>query len=267
MWDHATMESEKRTARPDYGLDAPGVLRNLGLASAIGLGVWASIAARLWSGKVSLGGRVTLDVTFMGLSIGLVCAAMGVWMVWSSKVGKLGERDRLLGFRAWTGAERVLDLGCGRGLLLIGAAKRLTRGSAVGVDLWQAEDLSGNRAEATLENARREGVAERVRVQTADMRALPFPDASFDVIVSKAAIHNVYDRAGRAKVMAEIARVLAPGGSVLIDDIRHLAEYERELRARCLSQVARPGNRVVPFLLALLTWGSLRPGVLVGKKP
>ena len=134
------------------------------------------------------------------------------------------------------------------------------------ISLWQAEDLSGNRAEATLENARREGVADRVRVETADMRALPFADASFDVIVSKAAIHNVYQRDGREKVMAEIARVLAPGGSVLIDDIRHLKEYEQALRARGLTELRRPGSRILPFLLLLLTWGSLQPGTLVGRK-
>jgi len=38
----------------------------------------------------------------------------------------------------------VLDVGCGRGLLLIGAARRLTTGKAVGVDIWQAEDRVGN---------------------------------------------------------------------------------------------------------------------------
>jgi cyclopropane fatty-acyl-phospholipid synthase-like methyltransferase len=42
------------------------------------------------------------------------------------------------------GDETVLDVGYGRGLHLIGAAKRLTTGKAPGVDIWQAEDLSGN---------------------------------------------------------------------------------------------------------------------------
>jgi hypothetical protein len=61
-----------------------------------------------------------------------------------------------------------------------------TTGEATGVDIWQAEDLSGNRPEATLENARREGVEDRVRIHTADMRKLPFPDGTFDVVVSRA---------------------------------------------------------------------------------
>lgn len=75
-------------------------------------------------------------------------------MVWDCKVGKLRSRDRLLDGLALRGDETVLDVGCGRGLLLIGAAKRLTTGTAVGVDIWQTEDLSGNRPEATLESHR-----------------------------------------------------------------------------------------------------------------
>lgn len=113
-------------------------------------------------------------------------------MIWDSKVGKLRTREHLLGRITWKGDERVLDVGCGRGLMLIGAAKRLASGEATGIDLWHAEDLSGNRPEATLENARREGVTEKIRVETGDMRQLPFADASFDVVVSRAAIHNLY---------------------------------------------------------------------------
>ena len=260
------MSSDAPALHADYGLDAPTVLRNLAIAAVVGLGLFASIAGGLWSGQIPLGPHVVLQIGGMALVTGVISAGMLGWMVWSSKVGKLAERDRLLDRRAWTGQERVLDLGCGRGLLLIGAAKRLTSGRAVGVDLWQAEDLSGNSANATLENARREGVADKVRVETADMRALPFADASFDVIVSKAAIHNVYDPEGRAKVMAEIARVLAPGGTVLIDDIRHLGEYARALEAKGLGGIERPGGWLAPLALTLLTWGNLRPGSLVAHK-
>jgi arsenite methyltransferase len=255
------------TARADYGLDAPGVVRNLGLVAIAGLAIFGSTATGLWPGRIPLGGGVVLEISSMALAIGLGCGAMALYMVWSSKFGKLTERERLLDRLALKGSERVLDVGCGRGLMLLGAAKRLTTGSAVGVDIWQVEDLSGNRAEATLENARHEGVESRVRIETADMRTLPFPNASFDAIVSKAAIHNLYDRADRTKALAEIARVLAPGGRVLIDDIRHLREYEAELRSRNLIDLVRLGNPLLGIFLAILTWGSLRPGVLMARKP
>ena len=87
-----------------------------------------------------------------------------------------------------------MDIGCGRGLMLIGAAKRLTTGKAVGIDLWKAEDQSNNKPDETIKNARLEGVADRIEVQTSDMRSLGFGDASFDVVVSHWAVHNVSER-------------------------------------------------------------------------
>ena len=71
------------------------------------------------------------------------------------------------------GCEQVLDVGCGRGLMLIGAAKRLNTGRAIGVDIWKMEDQSQNLPTAALANAKIEFVAERVEVRTADMRGVP----------------------------------------------------------------------------------------------
>jgi ubiquinone/menaquinone biosynthesis C-methylase UbiE len=149
--------------------------------------------------------------------------------------------------------------------MLVGAAKRLTTGTASGIDLWQAEDLSGNRPEATMQNAEVEGVAGRVDVQTADMRKIPFPDATFDVIVSCSAIHNIYDAAGRRQAIAEIARVLKPGGEAVIDDIRHGREYGESFAANgCTSRSV--GSVIASIFLAIVTFGSLRPATLVVRK-
>jgi arsenite methyltransferase len=95
-------------------------------------------------------------------------------MVRSSRAGKLIERDRLLDELPWRGDEWVLGVGCGRGLLLIGAAKRGTIGQAVGLDLWRKQDQAGNDPAATLANAQAEGVAERVELRDGDARQLPF---------------------------------------------------------------------------------------------
>jgi len=251
-----------KSAAPDYGLDAPAVVRNLFLAGGAGLLVFACKAFGLWPAALTVG-SVRFELAPMALSIGAVCLGMGIWMVWTSKVGKIRERERLLDRIPWTGTERVLDVGCGRGLMLVGAAKRLTTGKATGIDIWQAEDLSGNRPEAPLENARREGVADRVEVKTADMRAIPFPDASFDAVVSCAAIHNLYAQADRAKAIREIARVLKPGGHAVIDDIRHGREYAAAFQAAGCAQVESVGSPAAALFLGLLTWGSLRPATLV----
>jgi 2-polyprenyl-3-methyl-5-hydroxy-6-metoxy-1,4-benzoquinol methylase len=61
----------------------------------------------------------------------------------------------------WTGDETVLDIGCGRGLMLVGAARRLTTGQAVGIDLWRTEDQADNSPEAAQAHARREGFPTR----------------------------------------------------------------------------------------------------------
>jgi ubiquinone/menaquinone biosynthesis C-methylase UbiE len=254
---------------PDYGIDAPGVVRNLLIAAAAGIGLWVTTAFGLWSRRlvVPMGSvRLIVPIGASGIWWGAGCGLMAVWMLWSSKIGKVRERERLLNRIAWTGAERVLDVGCGRGLLLVGVAKRLTTGKAIGIDIWQAVDLSGNRPEAARVNAEREGVADRVEVQTADMRSLPFPDATFDLVVSRAAIHNLYAAADRAKAIGQIARVLKPGGQALIDDIRHHREYVAAFAEHQCTDVKWLGSRAVRFALALITMGSLRPATLLVRK-
>ncbi|HEY1250105.1 MAG TPA: class I SAM-dependent methyltransferase [Thermoanaerobaculia bacterium] len=255
--------------RADYGLDAPHVVRNLLLAGALGLVIWGTAYFGLWSGVLSARiGGVELRFPAAGaLWPGAGCTAMALWMLWSSKVGKVRDREKLLDRIPWTGEERVLDVGCGRGLMLVGAARRLTTGRATGIDIWQAEDLSGNRPEATLENARLEGVADRVEVQTADMRKIPFPDGAFDVIVSSQAIHNVYDAGGRAQAIGEIARVLAPGGRTLLRDIRHTRDYAAVLAANGVKDIRQLDSPLATAFLALVTFGSLRPGTLLARKP
>jgi SAM-dependent methyltransferase len=263
------MPAAQTDARPDYGLDAPGVVRNLALAAAVGFLPAALAALGIWDGvlRIAAGGvDVAIDLVPSGLAIGVTCAGMAAYIVWTSKWGKLRERQALLDLVPWRGDERVLDVGCGRGLLLVGAAHRVPAGTAVGIDLWQAEDLAGNRPDAPLENARREGVADRVRVETGDMRAMPFDDESFDVVVSRAAVHNIYDAPGRAQAIAEIARVLKPGGRLVLDDIRHLEEYAAALRAHGVADVRRVGSVLGSAIWTVLTFGSLRPGVLVGRK-
>jgi arsenite methyltransferase len=254
---------------PDYGIDAPGVVRNLFVVAVIGLVLWVITAAGLWSGVIQfkIGGiNFILPVGHMAPWFFLTFTFVGLWMIWSSKFGKLRAREWLLDRIAWRGHERVLDVGCGRGLMLVAAARRLTDGTATGIDIWQSEDLSGNRPEATLDNASREGVRDRVDVQTADMRKMPFPDATIDVVVSCAAIHNLYTPADRAQAIAEITRVLKPGCYALIDDIRHASEYTAAFAAHGCREVRHVESRAGAILTTVVTMGSLRPAKLVVRK-
>ena len=255
-------------SQPDYGLDAPPVVRNLVVAAAVGLGLWAGAAAGLWSGavRIPLGAdELRVRLAPAGVSIGAACLVMALWMIWSSKVGKVRERERLLDTLVWRGDEQVLDVGCGRGLMLIGAARRLGSGHATGIDLWRTEDLAGNAPEATLANAAAEGVRERVSLKTGDMCILPFGDASFDVILSQAAVHNVPQAAGRRRAVAEMGRVLRPGGTILLADIRHIGEYADVLRRQGLDAKVE-GSAIGRTFLGMLTFGALRPGMVRARR-
>jgi arsenite methyltransferase len=224
-------------ANPDYGLDAPGVVRKMGIRGSvlIVLGILFYVMNQTTN---PAGGRALSSVS---LSIGIALVAVALVMIWSSKSAKLGLRDRILEKIPWRGDEKVLDVGCGRGLFLIGAAKRLKAGRATGIDLWQSEDLTGNRADATLANAKAEGVADRVKVETGDARKLPFGDRSFDVVVSSLAIHNIPDAEGREQAVSEMVRVLKPGGRLAILDIFQTPKYAKALERLGMADVELSG--------------------------
>jgi ubiquinone/menaquinone biosynthesis C-methylase UbiE len=83
------------------------------------------------------------------------------------------------------------------------------------------------------------GVAARCELKTGDMREMPFDGATFDVVVSSLAIHNIVDRAGRARAIEEITRVLKPGGRIAIADLAWTHTYEQELIPLGLRDVRR----------------------------
>ncbi len=248
--------------RPDYGIDAPGVVRNLLVVGSVAL-----LVCVLSSSGLLPRTELTRFLAQNGAVLAVACLGMGGYMFFSSKFGKVREREWLLDLISWRGDETVLDVGCGLGVMLIGAAKRLTTGTATGIDIWQTKDLSGNHPDATLENARREGVDGRVTILTADMRKIPFPDGHFDVIVSNVAIHNLYKADERAAAVREIARVLKPGGACILADVRHEAEYTRALRGGGVTDVQRRDSSITSPFFALLSLGRVRPFVLVGRKP
>ena len=210
--------------RAHYGIDAPGIVRMhivvgsiLALIAAIGL-AWPKPNPIPTS--LSVGAAFFAILLFFGAAV----------MLSSSLVGKKRVRDRLVAELTLSGNERVLDAGCGLGLALIGCAKKLTTGKAVGVDLWAAKDLSNNNPEATRANAAAEGVADRVEVETGDITRLPFADASFDVVVSMTVIHNIPSRDARDQALRELVRVLKPGGRIAIFDLLHTSRYKEVLQ-------------------------------------
>ena len=82
--------------------------------------------------------------------------------IYATRAGKFAVWVELLDRLKLKGDERLLDIGCGRGAVLLMAAERLRRGRAVGVDLWSSTDQSGNAEPVTRLNAALTGLADRV---------------------------------------------------------------------------------------------------------
>jgi len=237
-------------ARPDYGVDAPGVIRNLFLASLAG------VALALFAPKFVHFGPVILALHPTGWGTAIGCATGGMLMLLYAKVGKFYHRDRMLALQKWRGDEQVLDVGTGRGLLLVGAARRLTTGHATGLDIWNKEDLSGNSLDRTEQNLAAEQVAEKCSLVTGGAQKMGFPDNSFDVILSNLCLHNIYDKPTRLQACREIARVLKPGGIAIISDFKLTREYAAAFRQAGLSVERKMPN--------LLTFPPLR--ILLARK-
>jgi arsenite methyltransferase len=248
--------------KPNYGIDAPSLVRGF----LIGALVLLAFGIALFNFGSSLGTwpRIAGVVT---LSLSLYPFGMFCLMNYESRIAKIADCKKILNLVNWSGNERVLDVGCGRGLMMIGAAKCLTRGKAVGIDLWLERDQSSNSANAPLENAKLEGVTDRVSVETADMRKLPFPDKSFDIVLSSWALHNLENKADRAMALMEMLRVLRPTGSLLLTDIVNRKEYLAELEKMNTSEA-----RLIIFsslkdrIVRAASFGSYGPSTILAKK-
>jgi ubiquinone/menaquinone biosynthesis C-methylase UbiE len=125
------------------------------------------------------------------------------------------------------GARRVLDVGCGPGQFTVMFAE-----SAPGAEVWGI-DLAPTMIELAQAHAAASRAATRLHFDVADVVRLPFPDGTFDAVISSGSIKHWPDPVAGLR---EIHRVLAPGGRLLIGEMNRLApsaaiaEHRRRLR-------------------------------------
>jgi ubiquinone/menaquinone biosynthesis C-methylase UbiE len=134
--------------------------------------------------------------------------------------------------------DQVLDVGCGTGTLALDVQRRVGRaGRVVGIDPGQ-EQIARARAKA----ARRDVPIE---FQIGVIEQLAFPDQTFDVVLSTLMMHHL-PASLKAQGLAEIARVLKPGGRLVIADFKRKQER--------VGQAARfhAGGSSLPELAALV---------------
>lgn len=207
-------------SKVNYGIDAPGIMRNLIVFG--GLTVVAGFAIPMLSDNTIL-----KYISYLIVLVGFVFFLLGISMLVYGLKGKYKTRDLMLSKIKWIGSENVLDVGTGQGLLMNGAAKHLTTGKSIGIDIWSSKDLSDNSINKTLANAELEGVKNKIEIKNEDGRNLSFADNSFDVVLSLLCIHNIEPKADQEKACFEIARVLKPNGTVLIGEYFPTTEYAK----------------------------------------
>jgi ubiquinone/menaquinone biosynthesis C-methylase UbiE len=111
---------------------------------------------------------------------------------------------------AWDGAGPVIDVGTGTALIPIELCGRIPDVRVVAVDMAAAMIDLGR------QNIDRAGLTGRIEPRQADAKALPFPDGSFAAVISNSIVHHIPEP---GTVLAEMVRVLRPGGTLFVRDL------------------------------------------------
>jgi ubiquinone/menaquinone biosynthesis C-methylase UbiE len=260
--------SKKR--KLDYGIDAPGIRMGMFLISIVGLmllcfTIWARST---WFKDLPF---LSLVCSIVGLILTLYGLFMASYMTYSSRIRKLKTRDFLLNeagnYIKWNEISQTLDIGCGKGLLLIGAAKRLKTGESFGIDIWNSNDQSENNESSTLQNADIEGVVEKINLLTADARKLPFDNDAMDLVMSHWVIHNIETENEQLKSLDEMYRVLKPGGAILLADIQNVKNYATHLETLGSKTVYYNDGGFEAKVMSILSGGTYVPQSIICSKP
>jgi arsenite methyltransferase len=212
----------KQEMKLNYGIDAPKVITNLFIITPLLFG--SSILFLHFSIA-----DIIKTIGLIGLwGGGAVCFLEGILMIVYARNGKFRHRDRILNLVDWRGDETVLDVGTGLGLLMNGAAKRLTTGKCIGIEIWNKKDLSSNSYQQAILNSKSEGVADKIEIRYQNILDTSFQDKSFDIILSNLCLHNIYSSNKRKLACRELYRILKQNGLVIISDFRFTDQYRKE---------------------------------------
>lgn len=220
---------------------------------------WICYSFELILPSVFSGGFARFAAGFTGsvTAISAVCLFYAAGNMFYSSVALRWEMAQRMvsAVHDWSTVKTVLDVGCGRGILLNAVAMQLKKegssGRVVGLD-------RKNTTLSTLRTAGMEGVQEYVTCREGDARRLPFPDNYFDVVVSAGFVHKVGKEFGaktaaasaeRMRVVGEVVRVLKEGGVGVVWDLVHVPEYVLRLQELKMEEI-RVSERVTAFMVS-----------------
>jgi SAM-dependent methyltransferase len=150
----------------------------------------------------------------------LLSAVVAIWAVAGVGITQVFGIDRPMTLPTErflpAGSGRVLDAGAGSGRAAVGVLLARPGATVTGLDIYSGNwGIDDNTPERFLLNVQAAGADHRADVRTGDMRDLPFGDGEFDAVVSSYAVDHL-SRDGIAAALDEFARVLKPGGDVLL---------------------------------------------------
>ena len=195
-------------AMPDfttYHFGYPFYVTNAPLIPLLLFGALAALASWLrWPRWIAIGAGA--------LAFWAVLALVITHLVFRLHAPQELPTDRFLA----SGRGAVLDVGAGSGRAALGVLAARPQATVTAVDIYDGFwGISDNTPERFLANAEAGGFGERVDVHTADMRDMPFDDGRFDAVVSSYAMDHLR-RDTIPGAIAEVARVLKPGGEFLL---------------------------------------------------
>ena len=211
----------------DYGNWVPKKLVIIALCLAIVFTIVAVLIFPL-TFDIILSNNISIFPLFLVLNVILwvidlfcvICTVFfaSLYRAFNANDGELQNeiRDLVLEKLQWDGEGKALDIGTGSGYLAIKLAKFNNHSEAVGIDTWgKSWNYAG---EVCEQNAKKEGVQDKISFQKANAANLPFESEYFDAIVSNLVFHNIIKIRDKSKLFKEALRVLKKGGKFSIQD-------------------------------------------------
>ena len=191
-----------------FGIDSPIIIMGLVTMGTVVILIGFFVYYGLFPhNPLAARGTLVADASVGALLIGLAAS-----LSFNSSVGKPREARFLARTVPWGGDEVALDVGCGRGHFSTEAAKQLSTGYVIGVDIWSSWHVTGNSSGSVLANADAAGVGGAVVPLKSPPTELPFADSTFDVVASCLGLSHVGGVQDLELAVKEMVRVLRVGG-------------------------------------------------------